>query len=39
MPEELEKFGDFEKDETISHMAFYGIGQNYLKKGEACSNN
>ena len=28
----MEHFGDFEKDETISEMAFYGIGQNYLKK-------
>ena len=30
----LENFDDFEKDETISHMAFYGIGQIYLKKYE-----
>ena len=32
VPEALEHFGDFEKDETISELAFFGIGQNYLKK-------
>ena len=28
----MEHFDDFDKDEAISHIAFYGIGQNYLKK-------
>ena len=32
VPEPLENFDDFEKDDTISDMAFYGIGQNFLKK-------
>jgi len=32
VPEPLEHFDDFEKDDTISNMAFYGIGQNFLKK-------
>lgn len=32
LPKALEHFGDFEKDSTISEMAFYGIGQNFLKK-------
>ena len=34
IPEPIESFDDFENDETISHMAFYGIGQNFLKKAE-----
>ena len=32
IPPPLEDFGDYEKDDTISNMAFFGIGQNYLKK-------
>ena len=32
LPEPLELFDDFEKDDTISDMAFYGTGQNFLKK-------
>ena len=32
VPEPLEHFDDFEKDDTISNIAFFGIGQNYLKK-------
>jgi hypothetical protein len=32
VPEPLEHFDDFEKDATISNMAFFGIGQNFLKK-------
>ena len=34
VPEPLENFDDFEKDETISNLAFYGFGQNFLRKTE-----
>ena len=34
VPEPLENFDDFEKDETVSDIAFYGIGQNFLRKTE-----
>ena len=34
MPEPLENFDDFEKDETVSDIAFYGFGQNFLRKTE-----
>ena len=33
-PQALETFDDFESEETMSNIAFYGIGQIYLKKVE-----